>query len=112
MQGCAIAGMVTLLLLTELIASAQAGNEDAVRQLIDTNECIGCDLTGTDLRNIDLRNADLTRADLRGANLQGVDLAGANLSGADLRGANLSDANVNGVRCDRKTRPSIICQQS
>ncbi|MDX2217134.1 MAG: pentapeptide repeat-containing protein [Oculatellaceae cyanobacterium bins.114] len=106
-------GMVViaeLLISTRLPITAQAGNENSVRQLIDTNECVGCDLSGTDLRNINLRSANLTRADLRGANLQGADLEDANLSGADLRGANLRNTNVNGVQCDNKTRPHTICQ--
>ncbi len=59
-----------------------------VQQLILTNECTGCDLSG-----VTLTDAHLIGADLRNANLQFADLTGSNLEGADLTGANLMGAN-------------------
>lgn len=67
----------------------QASN---VRQLLITNECAGCDLTG-----VDLSGAHLIGADLRSADLTGADLSGINLEGADLTKANLTDANLTGA---------------
>ena len=45
-------------------------NKDHLNTLLETNECVECDLNN--------------------ANLSGVNLSGANLSGADLGQANLS----------------------
>jgi len=76
---------IILLTLVCLESVVNAENPDHVRQLLTTNSCPGCDLSGADLRGADLRGADL-----RGANLSGADLSGANLSGAS--GANLDSA--------------------
>lgn len=84
----------------------RAANPDHVRQLLQTNDCPGCDLTDISLKNLDLRGANLTNANLTGAqffNTQFVqaDFAGANLTdvqlfGTDLTGANLQSANLSG----------------
>jgi len=63
---------------------AQAENPAHVQQLIETNICPGCDLSGADLSQ-----AHIIGADLREANLQGANLIEANLEGADLTGADL-----------------------
>ena len=63
-------------------------------QLLETRECIGCDLRGVDLREADLTEVVLTKANLEGANLAGANLAGAILRGSSLRGANLEKANL------------------
>jgi uncharacterized protein YjbI with pentapeptide repeats len=80
-----------------------------VRRLLDTKECVGCNLIGARLKdanlqgasleNANLQNADLERANLQGtnlqaANLQGADLGKANIAGANLMGANLFDADL------------------
>ena len=70
-------------------ASARRAN---VQQLILTNGCMGCDLTGADLTEAHLIGADLRNANLQWANLTGVNLEGADLQGANLTGANLTDA--------------------
>lgn len=106
-----IPGAAILLVSIGFIAAAHAGSDDSVRRLIDTNECVGCDLSYIDLRNADLQDANLARANLRGANLAGADLEGADLRGADLRHANLNNTNVNGIRCDNKTQPNTICER-
>lgn len=74
----------------------QASN---LRQLLITNECSGCDLTGVDLSGAhlsgaDLRSADLTEANLSGVNLEGADLTKANLTDANLTGAFLTNASL------------------
>jgi uncharacterized protein YjbI with pentapeptide repeats len=69
------------------VSPLQAYNPNAVRYLLEYNECPGCDLTGADLSYLDLRRADLRNADLRNANLSYSDLSYADLRGADLRGA-------------------------
>lgn len=66
-----------------------------LEQLLDTNSCYGCDLSGLDLVRESLENADLEKANLSGSNLEKADLEGANLKGAILVGANLKKANLN-----------------
>lgn len=73
-----------------------------LKQLLRTNQCPKCDLSGVDLRRTNLRGADLA-----GANLNLVDLSGANLSNANLENATmiftrlentvLNSANLRGV---------------
>ena len=62
------------------------------RQLLTTNECVGCDLRGVDLRQANLKDANLERANLERANLSEANLSNANLKGSNLRGANLEQA--------------------
>ena len=84
--------------------------EAAMKQLLETKECAGCDLRNIYLWRADLRGANLnganlsgaslimanlSKADLSGVNLRGANLEDGNLSGADLRGANLFGANLN-----------------
>ena len=56
-------------------------NKDHLDTLLETNECVDCNLN----------NANLSGANLSGANLNGADLGQANLSGANLSGANLDE---------------------
>ena len=82
--------------------TAQGEEIKDLRQLMSSNECVGCDLTYSglvraDLTGADLRNADLTRANLSRANLSRANLSGANLSGVSLNGANLNGANLSGA---------------
>lgn len=65
-----------------------AYNAYHLKQLLDTNSCPNCDLSG----------ANLAGANLRGANLRGANLSGANLVGADLTNADTTGANFNGVK--------------
>ena len=72
---------------------------DNITQLLTTNECEGCDLSGADLSNTNLRSAKLFGANLRNANLSWAnlyraDLYFANLRYADLQNANLQDADL------------------
>lgn len=80
-----------------------------VTRLLQTNECVGCNLAGAvlkdanlqaanlanaNLENVDLERTNLQRANLTGANLRGVDLGKVNLAGANLENANLFDADL------------------
>lgn len=101
-----------------------ATSSELVNQLLETKECVRCDLSGVDLSDADLNDANLEGANLQGANLSGVNLddaylvganlsqtilteadleeaklmlaslSAANLEGAKLKGANLTDANL------------------
>ena len=74
--------LTALTVATSLMASgASAFDPKDLQKLLDTNECVECDLSGADLSG-----ADLIRADLRGANLWMADLGAANLTEAVLRG--------------------------
>ena len=91
-----------LIVATPLVWSgtAIAGNPDHVQQLLETNACMNCDLSGADLSGAhligaDLRNANLSGTNLNEANLEGADLTGANLQKADLRGAMVTNASLN-----------------
>ncbi|NJL50058.1 MAG: pentapeptide repeat-containing protein, partial [Leptolyngbyaceae cyanobacterium SM2_5_2] len=59
----------------------RAENPAHVQQLLETNLCAGCDLSGANLSQ-----AHLIGADLRNADLSGAILVEANLEGADLTG--------------------------
>lgn len=67
-------------------------------QLLDTNECPGCDLRGVNLRRKVLNGAKLAKADLNAARFDEAELRGADLTGAYLFGANLSQADLRGAR--------------
>jgi uncharacterized protein YjbI with pentapeptide repeats len=73
-------------------AAVSAANPDHIRQLLQTQNCPGCDLT-----NVDLRRLDLTEADLGGANLSGADLSYANLARVNLSSANLAGVKLKGT---------------
>ena len=60
-------GTLTMLFLSA--AAAQAQNPDHLRQLLRTNSCENCDLSGANLTGLDLREANLQGADLSDANL-------------------------------------------
>ncbi len=80
----------------------QAANSEDVKQLLTTNNCPGCDLSGAGLVMANLSGANLSGANLAGANLSranltGTDLRGANLSGTGLFGANLTSAKLSGA---------------
>ncbi len=86
----ALAGVTLLTWSLAVSSAAEALDEVALKRLIETNECPGCDLEGADLRRLDLSGANLQGANLREANFFYAILDGVNLSGADLRSTNLS----------------------
>lgn len=68
-----------------------------IDNLIRTNSCSGCDLSGADLNRMILTGADLSNADLSGATFFLADLSDANLSGANLRDAKFGGADLAGA---------------
>lgn len=78
-------------LLTSVTSTATASEDvsERVKRLLETKECVRCDLRGADLAK-----ADLDKANLEGANLQGANLSKAELNRAYLVGANLNEANL------------------
>jgi len=95
-QGGAVAknGADSLLYTVETPAQAAAEKQALVEQLLDTDACVECDLSGVDLSGKRLKEVDLERADLSGADLSDTNLSEANLKGADLSGANLRGADL------------------
>ena len=69
-------------------ASVLSG-EAARRKLLETKECVRCDLRGANLKSANLEYADLRAAYLYGADLRGASLEGADLTDANLRGAKI-----------------------
>jgi uncharacterized protein YjbI with pentapeptide repeats len=92
-----ILATIMFLIPIGLAAPSQAANPHHIQRLLETKQCIGCDLSGANLSGADLREANLGSADLYGANLQGADLQGANLTDAQLDNANLDGANLRDV---------------
>ncbi|NCJ07043.1 hypothetical protein GS597_11095 [Synechococcales cyanobacterium C] len=90
----ATATTFTLLCLTPAVFAQDLGTAPGVTQLIETNQCQGCNLEGADLSNLNLSNANLSGANLSNANLRGTNLSNANLSGASLSNAVLAEANL------------------
>jgi uncharacterized protein YjbI with pentapeptide repeats len=68
-----------------------------VKQLLETKECVRCNLQGANLSSAKLEGANLEGANLAGANLQGADLEKAYLVGANLDKANLTGADLKKV---------------
>jgi len=68
-----------------------------LQQLLETKECIRCDLQNAELAGVNLKKANLEGANLKGANLEGINLKEAYLIGANLEGVNLNDANLGGA---------------
>ncbi|WP_233424313.1 pentapeptide repeat-containing protein [Pseudanabaena biceps] len=106
-----ISGLIAAITSISAIESALA-DPNQIRQVLQTRECAGCNLSreklsfanlrGANLRNANLFSADLKLADLREANLIGAildkaDLRGADLTGADLTGAYMSETNLCGA---------------
>lgn len=78
--------------------AASLGDASAVvKQLLETKECVRCDLRGANLSSADLEGVNLEGANLAGANLQGADIEKAYLVGANLDKANLTGADLRKV---------------
>ncbi|MBE9177615.1 pentapeptide repeat-containing protein [Oculatella sp. LEGE 06141] len=78
-----------------------------VRQLLQTKQCVGCNLQGANLEGLDLRGVNLEGANLRQANLERVKLANANLQSSNLEAANLKQADVGctAIRFNLRSQP-------
>ncbi len=62
--------------------------EAAEKRLLETNECVRCDLRGVNLGGADISGADLRSATHRGASLRNTTMTNADLRWASLRHAN------------------------
>ncbi|MGD1931864.1 MAG: pentapeptide repeat-containing protein [Leptolyngbyaceae cyanobacterium] len=97
---------------TLLSAAEIAANPADIQQLLQTNLCENCDLSGANLRGLNLQEAqlqganlqgarlnfsDLSRANLRQANLQGAEISGTRFQGTNLQSADLTDAIVTNI---------------
>jgi uncharacterized protein YjbI with pentapeptide repeats len=85
---------------------------EAVKQLLATKECIGCNLAGADLSQAKLAEANLEGANLQGANLQGVNLEAAYLVGANLNRANLTKANLKYANLTMSSLQDVILENA
>lgn len=81
----------------ELLGSPVPEIRQNFNQLLTTNACRGCNLSGAVLNRLNLAEADLEGADLSRAQLNSASLAGANLRGTNLRGAWLGGADMTGA---------------
>ena len=93
-----ISGLISAIAPISWTESAFA-DPNQIRQVLQTRECQGCDLSKTklnfaNLRGANLRNANLFSADLKLADLREANLIGAILDKADLRGADLTGADM------------------
>lgn len=92
--------------------SEQAKVQENRKQLIETNSCPGCDLSGVNLdrenltganleganlSNVRLHLATLASANLRNTDLRNAEFGGSDLANADLRGASLGGATFVGA---------------
>lgn len=68
-----------------------------VQRLLQTKECVGCNLTGALLKDVNLQGANLESANLQGADLERTNLAQTNLKLANLTGADLEKTNLSGA---------------
>ncbi len=80
-----------------LLSTASDEALQNMTSVLNSNKCIGCDLSGINLNGMDLSGVDLSNAILDNAILVDVILVDANLSGASLINADLSRANLRGV---------------
>jgi hypothetical protein len=78
-------------------SATEPSRERNLRQLVLTNACMGCDLSGVTLTDANLQFANLTGTNLEGADLTGANLTGANLTSTFLTNAFLANAQLDGV---------------
>lgn len=103
--------------ITTIAPFAQAFNSDHLKQLLKTNQCSNCDLSGAPLEGINLSGANLRNINLSNANLSGTNLSGANLEGANLQNATLNNvyafrANLTGANFSNATLQNANLQET
>jgi len=96
--------LLTAIYLT-LPLSLSAENLNELNQLLSTQKCPLCDLSGSglvlsNLTGAELQGANLTNANLSQANLTNADLSDADLRGASLYRANLTNANLSNAKME------------
>jgi len=106
-------GVVLVTFVTIAMArSSVAENPTHRQQLLDTNACPNCDLSGADLTGAQLAEANLTGANLSQAILTGADLTGAQLAGADLSEVDLSGATINEADLSRARLTNAVLRRA
>ena len=85
-------GLAVFLFCSGTISPAAPNGDDALIQLLQTQNCRECHLA-----DVNLVHAQLQDADLQGAKLQRANLSQARLDGANLRDADLSFTSLNGA---------------
>lgn len=98
--------LLPFLAISAIAPFAQAFDSDHLKQLLKSNQCSNCDLSGAPLEGTNLAGANLQNTNLSNANLSGTNLSGANLEGANLQNAILNNvyafrANLTGAKLDR-----------
>ena len=83
--------LLPFLTVTAIAPLAQAFNSDHLKQLLKSNQCSNCDLSGAPLEGTNLSGANLQNTNLSNANLSGTNLSGTNLEGANLQNAILNN---------------------
>ncbi|NJR64679.1 MAG: pentapeptide repeat-containing protein [Leptolyngbyaceae cyanobacterium CRU_2_3] len=68
--------------------------KNRIQSLLETKQCLDCNLQGANLARLDLKQTNLEGANLKGANLRGASLGNANLERANLQNANLEGADL------------------
>ena len=98
---------LTILAIIALIfgSFAYAADPEDLQKLMDTNNCMSCDLRGVDLKGATLWDAYLKNADLRGADLSNANLSNAILIDADFRTAILKNTILSNVIYCRTKMP-------
>ncbi|MCY7282113.1 MAG: pentapeptide repeat-containing protein [Cyanobacteria bacterium CAN_BIN43] len=80
-----------------VVPPSYAEDLEDTQQLITTQKCQGCDLSGAGLVYANLSGAQINQANLSQINLSHANLSGSNLSGSNLSGAVLFNANLTGA---------------
>ena len=87
--------LTALTVAASLMASgASAFDPKNLQKLLDTNECVECDLIGANLIEAILRRANLWMADLGAANLTEAVLRGTYMNGTILCNTTMPDGSV------------------
>ncbi|MBO68322.1 MAG: hypothetical protein CL398_08405 [Acidiferrobacteraceae bacterium] len=73
-----------------------AYDKEDLQQFIQTNRCVGCDLSGVDLSNKNLQGANLSGANLSNASFMWSRLIGVDLRFSQLRDADFRNATISG----------------
>ncbi len=80
--------------LEDQVTAEVLSGEAAKKKLLETKDCVGCDLRGARLLGENLFGARLIETNFSNANLKNANLANSNLKMANLQNANLSQAKL------------------
>ena len=90
-------GLAVVMLCSGTVSPAAPEGDEALIQLLQTKQCLQCQLADVNLIHAQLQDANLEEAKLQRANLSQVRLDGANLRGADLSYTSLHGASLRGA---------------